>query len=346
MPDYVTIVDALGAPVWYVGVSSALSGDFQQQPDGTFTLALDDPSQRIPGLLEGAATINQYDVLGNLLRSWSAISDANAMPDPATISATDVHDVRLQPNGDVLLLGFDELTQVDMTPFGGIAGASVVGDVLQRVTSDGRVVFSWDAFKHLSYENIDRVSTNLGAAVVDFTHANAVDVMQDGSYLLSLRNLSQALKIDPTTGEILWKLGGSDSSFTFVNDPLVGFSCQHAVRGVASTDGLTHIILFDDGPGHIPPQSRAVEYALDVTAKTATLVWSSLDSPPLYTDVLGNAQRLPNGNTVVSFGQALHVHEVDGSGKVLWDLYDPTASFGLYRAFRISSLYRASALSE
>jgi outer membrane protein assembly factor BamB len=169
---------------------------------------------------------------------------------------------------------------------------------------------------------------------VDFTHANAIDVMADGSYLISLRNLSQILKIDSTTGDILWRLGGEDGQFTFVNDSLNGFSCQHAARELPNGD----IILFDDGDGHSPPQSRAVEYALDTTAMTATLVWSAEDNPPIFAAYMGNAERLPNGNTLIAYGEALHIQEVNASGDVLWDVVDPNQDFGFFRAFRVPTL--------
>jgi hypothetical protein len=189
----------------------------------------------------------------------------------------------------------------------------------------------------------------LTTSQVDASHANAIDVTSDGSYLLSLRNTSQIVKIDPTTGHILWHLGGAGISspssgrtkgdFTFINDPWGGFSCQHGARELPNG----HIILFDDGDGHSPPQSRAAEYALDTTAMTATLVWQSTPDPQVFTSILGFAQRLSSGETFVTYGTLSNAELWDSSGgTVEWTLSDTTQPFGLYRAFRIGSLYSYS----
>jgi hypothetical protein len=330
--DDLTIIDATGRPAWYYAASPSPAGDFQQQPDGSFTLAVIDPAHEIAGLGIESAVYRQIDVLGNTLHTWSAL-DAPAATPPLTVAGTDSHEIRIQPNGDALLFGLTTKT-MDMTAYGGRTNATVVANVLERVTAAGEVSFAWNMFDAFDLANIDTAAATTNGPIVDFTHANAIDVTSDGNYLISLRNLSQIIKLDSSTGAILWKLGGTDGEFVFVGDPLAGFSCQHGARELPNGD----IILFDDGDGHWPQQSRAVEYRLDMTARTATLVWSAEDSPALYSYVLGYAQRLTNGNTLVAYGTTLHVQEVDARGQVLWDLLDPTPAFGIYRAYRLDSL--------
>jgi hypothetical protein len=53
---------------------------------------------------------------------------------------------------------------------------------------------------------------------------------------------------------------------------------------------------------------------------------------------MGFAQRLSNGNTLVTYGTLPVVRLVAPSGTVLWELRGPTGS-GIYRAFRIPTLY-------
>jgi hypothetical protein len=185
---------------------------------------------------------------------------------------------------------------------------------------------------------------------VDVTHANSVVVMNDGSYLVSFRNLSSVWNIDSTTGHVNWKLGGAGIStpssggptgdFTFVNDPLNGFSCQHSVVELANG----HIMMFDDGDGHSPPQSRGVEYALDTTHMTATMVWDSAPSSSLYTYVFGSSQRFSDGDTLVAYGTEAVAEEWDSAGtSVVWSLTDTTHPYGFYRAYELGSLYYYSA---
>ncbi len=88
----------------------------------------------------------------------------------------------------------------------------------------------------------------------------------DGHILLSSRNTSEVTKINADTGEIIWRLGGTHNQFTYVNDPLNGPRNQHAIRPL----GNNRYTLFDNGNGHSPQVSRAVEYELNPTTMTAT----------------------------------------------------------------------------
>jgi hypothetical protein len=103
----------------------------------------------------------------------------------------------------------------------------------------------------------------------------------------------------------MWHLGGKENNFTFargagvpLTEPL-DFNWQHDARRLRNGD----ITLFDnhDGPG--PQITRIVEYRLDEQHLTATLVWALHHSPDTYSDSMGDAQRLPNGNTLVGWGQ-------------------------------------------
>ena len=151
--------------------------------------------------------------------------------------------------------------------------------------------------------------------------------------MMSFRHLSQLIKVDHT-GSIVWKLGGVDGDFSFVNDPLDGFSFQHGARELPNGN----ILLFDNGNGHNPQHSRAVEYRLDVNAGTATLVWQYVPDPPIFGAFMGFTQRLANGNTLIDYGARSVVQEVNAAGQLIWELRGPTTD-GFYRAFRIPSLY-------
>ena len=105
-------------------------------------------------------------------------------------------------------------------------------------------------------------------------------------------------------------------------------------------------------PGGSTPtyHSRAVEYKIDETQKTATLVWEfpgtfTVDSwykSNWYNSYYGDANRQPNGNVIITSGSVgtnvgdCRVFEVTKTdGKVVWEFRMP-ASFGVYRANRIT----------
>jgi len=72
--------------------------------------------------------------------------------------------------------------------------------------------------------------------------------------------------------------------------------------------------------------SLAIEVKLDLTAMTATRIWS-YQALGLADNVLGDAQRLPNGNTMVDFSTKGTIQEVDAEGNVLQEI-KTTTNFG------------------
>jgi hypothetical protein len=70
--------------------------------------------------------------------------------------------------------------------------------------------------------------------------------------------------------------------------------------------------------------SIALELKLDLTGKTATRIWSYKASGTAYqNDVMGDVERLPNGNTLIAYSNKGLIREVDGSGAVLQELKTP-----------------------
>ncbi|MBS2026998.1 MAG: aryl-sulfate sulfotransferase [Deltaproteobacteria bacterium] len=322
-PQPVMVVDRSGQVVWYVDLTTQPDGDFQKQPDGTYDVAAAGPYFNTvrTGIFE------KFDVLGNLLASYT-------LPDPD--GGTDPHELRTLPDGDMLILG-DTLRVLDMTAYDGGSSATVIGNTLYRIHPDGGAAFIWDSFDHTTPADVDPALVAVTNNPLDETHCNAIDQTSDGNYLVSSRHMSQLWKIDATTGDVIWKLG-RHGDFTFVNDPLNGFGGQHFARETAPD----RILLFDDGNSHSPQVSRAAEYQLAFdpatgAPTTATLVWSY--NPGIYGFAMGSAQRLPNGNTVITYGTDSRIDEVDPSGNLLWQLNDPHPAFGLYRGLFIDSLY-------
>ncbi|MEZ4655611.1 MAG: aryl-sulfate sulfotransferase [Candidatus Eisenbacteria bacterium] len=165
---------------------------------------------------------------------------------------------------------------------------------------------------------------------VDYVHCNAIDRDTDGNILFSGRNTNEITKIDRTSGEVVWRLGGPRNEFELRGDT-EWFSRQHAVRRLASGT----ITLFDNGSARVPPRSRAIEYRLDESSKTVTRVWEYEHPRSLYGAIVGYVQRLSNGNTLVSFGDSGVNTEVRLDGTIAWEMeYEP--DLFNYRAYRHS----------
>ncbi|MCB0712736.1 MAG: aryl-sulfate sulfotransferase [Ignavibacteriae bacterium] len=265
--------------------------DFQLQPTGNYT-AFQVEAERIGYFLEFSSS-------GKVVQRHESV----------TTSETGVHELRLYPDGSSLLYGILHPV-VDMTAFNGLDAVEIQHCIVEYRRPDGSL-FTWSTADGMDYA--DSYNHYQGSPA-DPYHLNAIDRDSDGNLLLSLRNASQVVKVNSQTGEIVWRLGGKRSDFTFVDDPLNGFARQHGIRRL--TNG--NVILFDNGNEHTPPASRAVEYALDESAMTARLVWEFRDTT--FAFAMGFADRLPNGNTLICYGTSQIIREVTPEGEVLFEM--------------------------
>jgi hypothetical protein len=75
------------------------------------------------------------------------------------------------------------------------------------------------------------------------------------------------------------------------------------------------------GAGQSGGGSKAIEIQLDQTAKTATKLWEyQPTNPTINNAIMGDVQRLANGNTLVTFSTQGVIHEVDASGALVQSL--------------------------
>ncbi len=241
---------------------------------------------------------------------------------------TDPHDLRLLNNGHALLMSYDPQT-VNMAPVvhGGQHNATVTGLIIQEIDQNKNVVFQWRSWDH--FDIVDAIYEDLTAPTVDCVHGNAIELDTDGNILISSRHLSEITKINRTTGEIIWRLGGVNNQFTFVNES-IPFHYQHDIRRIANGN----ITLFDNGNFRSPSFSRAVEYNLDEVNKIATLVWQYRNTPDIYGAFMGSVQRLQNGNTLICWGGTNpNVTEVTPAGSIALQMTYPLNTW-TYRAFK------------
>jgi len=241
---------------------------------------------------------------------------------------TDLHDFILLPNGHALLLGLDPHI-VDMRSIvsGGDSAATVTGFVIQELDNSKNVVFQWRSFDHFAIT--DATHENLTASSIDYAHPNALTIDADSNIIVSDRHMDEITKIDRTTGDILWRWGGKNNQFTFINDPL-GFSHQHSINRIDNGN----FILFDNGNFHTPQFSRALEYQVDEKAKTATLVWQFRHTPDVFTVAMGSVQRLLDGNTFIGWGAStMGATEVRSDGTTVYEIQFPDTVFS-YRALK------------
>jgi len=281
--------------------------DFNRQPNGNFTFF-----SRNGG--------KYYELDTNYLRVDSFYTGNGYL--------TDIHELRVLPNRHALLMSYDKQV-IDMSQVvpGGNPAAQVTGLIIQEIDANKNVVFQWRSWDHIPIT--DATYENLLGVEIDYIHGNAIELDSDGNIMISSRHLDEITKINRVTGNIIWRLGGKQNQFNFSNDPL-RFSHQHGIRRLDNGN----IIMFDNGNFHTPAQSRAVEYMLDEVNKIATKVWEYKNTPAIYGYAMGFAQRLENGNTLISWGSTNPtLTEVKPDGSKALEMNLPTGVFS-YRVFK------------
>jgi hypothetical protein len=167
----------------------------------------------------------------------------------------------------------------------------------------------------------------------EWMHANSLQVTPMGVLLLSVRYLDTVIAISPQLDRIAWRIGRFKSDFTFPN-PSERFYHEHYVRMIENGN----LLLFDNGNGRPAAEgglyTRALELALDWKSMTATKVWEyrhqtgSSGGVPVYkySDRVGAAQRLANGNTIVWFGADIDPTTLKAKSPQTYTLVEADAS--------------------
>jgi hypothetical protein len=211
------------------------------------------------------------------------------------------HDFIALENGNYIMFAYDpQPYAMDTIVEGGDPEAIVEGLIIQELDADHNLIFEWKSWDHFHITD-NQYLEPWNVPELNFIHANAIDVDYDGHIILSSRHLDEITKINRTTGDIIWRWGGTQSDIAFVND--YPFTYQHSISSL----GNNRYLLFDNG--NYSSQytggenvSRAVEYELDTINMTATKVWEFVHPDSLFCPTQSSVQRLPNGNTLIDYG--------------------------------------------
>jgi hypothetical protein len=314
------MIDRAGRILWYRrNVSTNRGVEFQRAATGNFVVF------QIAGPL-----FEELTLTGATAHTWQS---------PAPLG-TDGHDLVYLANRHVLLLGWDKRS-IDSRPYfdAGVPDALMVDNTIDELDPDGGVAFHWASWPQIGPGELYKPEPVVDPSNFELLHPNALSLAPDGNLLVSFRATSSIMKIDRTTGAILWRLGGDRSDFTLVNDPLGGFSKQHDARFLANGD----LMLLDNGNDHPPAvrETRVVQYRLDEANRTATLVWQYRHDPSLFSFAAGSARRVSNGDTIVTFAFQGIITQVDPFSTVKWEMavksgFKPEF---VYRAIPVPTLY-------
>jgi arylsulfotransferase ASST len=240
----------------------------------------------------------------------------------------DLHDFQIAPQGVAYITAYN-LMRCDLTSVGGARNGVIIDTAVQEIDmKTGLVRWEWHSLDHVGVRE-SHAPVPSTATPWDWFHLNSIDPEADGNVLISARSTWTAYQLRRGSGEILWRLGGTNSSFAM--GPGSATAWQHDAR--MQSDGT--ITLFDDGSNpRVHYQSRGVRLAIDQVAHTARLV-AAYPHPgaPLLADSQGNMQSVAGQHLVIGWGAIPSVSELAPNGQLLFDAHLPPGSSS-YRAFR------------
>ncbi|MEQ1568787.1 MAG: aryl-sulfate sulfotransferase [Myxococcota bacterium] len=237
----------------------------------------------------------------------SAIVDGGPSPDSALVRVSwDGERVEELPVPD-LAHDFVELPDGTLASLRYETRDDVLGSGVVEVSRDGTVTPTWSA-----WDCLDPTANPSDDPAHGWTHANALDYQADRDrYLVGLRNLGTLIAVDRATGDCPWAFGGSGGDVD-VNGAT--FLHQHQFEQI---DG--GMLVFDND-GAVGNASRVVEYTFDEAAGTAEELRVFSADPPLYSFIMGDTDRLPDGDTFALFSVPGVIERFDPEGASTWRL--------------------------
>jgi hypothetical protein len=138
--------------------------------------------------------------------------------------------------------------------------------------------------------------------VLDGSIADRVPEFAKGNLLISLRVPSVIAVVDLENETVVWAKKGN-------------FRRQHDPKIL----GNGHMLLFDNQGRHM------ISSVMEIDPATMTTKWEFIGTPaePFFTDTCGTAERLPNGNTLITESDNGRALEVTADKKVVWEFYNP-----------------------
>ena len=199
-------------------------------------------------------------------------------------------------------------------------------------------------------------ATGNQAGRADWMHCNGIDYHEGFDQIaLSCKNMNEIYIIDHSTttaeaaghtggnsgkgGDFLYRWGNPQTYDAGLSSDQKLFG-QHDVQWIEDgRPGAGDLILFNNGGGRNPSYSSVDvlqlpgsngQYPLlsNNTWGPQQLNWSWNIGEDMYAQAVSGAERLPNGNTLVTVGTHGTLYEVDLSGEIVWKYVNPVSNQG------------------
>jgi hypothetical protein len=253
-----------------------------------------------------------------------------------------------------------------------VADVMLGDDRLIEVSPKGEIVWEWVASDHideLGFEADARRAIkaargfNKARGSFDWLHINSATYVGPNQWfdkgdrrfapenvIISSREAS-LLAIVGRDGKIVWQLGPDFSASKELRAIRQIIGQHHAHLIPKGLPGAGNLLVFDNGgssgygfntpiaPDGVGAFARATSRVLEINPVTLELVWS-YTNPRFFSTNISGAQRLPNGNTLITAGAGGRMFEVTREGAIVWEYMFPlfagaNQSNAVYRAYRV-----------
>jgi hypothetical protein len=297
-PGVVNLIDADGEVrhTWKTHYPALMS---YLQPDGTLFAAMTPP-----------VDINDYPSAGSTGMVQQLDWDGAVLWEYADHQMT--HDFEVMPDGGIAYIRWHRASPAFASRIRGglqLATTSVWTNEIIVVNRAKEIAWNWTLDGHLNPR--DFVLSPL-IARSDWAHVNSIRYVPDNplshtpAFLVSARNISTVFLIDYPSGKVLWR------------SPANMFALQH---DATLTDAGT-ILVFDNGLLRVQPKAFVASRVVEVDPKTNEIIWdydggrTPLEKIQFASSIMGGAERLANGNTLISASMLNTVLEVTPAGEI------------------------------
>jgi hypothetical protein len=232
------------------------------------------------------------------------------------------HDFEVLPNGNIVFQVWEKIPKKYSDKIiGGYwqdVDHIVWGDALIEVDRSKKIVWSWHAYEHIP---ITKYKLNSFTPKNEWTHGNSVRFLKEDTgreyFLLSLRHLNKVIKIEKKSGGIVWE--SPDGALSYQHD------------ATFTPDG--NVLVFDNGLFREQKRPFLWSRVVEINPSSNEIVWefnggkSGPERAKFSSSIMSGAQRLKNGNTLITESINGHLLEVTNTGDVVWDFVNPYTTY-------------------
>lgn len=304
--SYVVLLDRQGNHVWW------------RAADAGLTITTSKPGRDGSSIVFAQYDRNQEEDLGGVVKQPLAGTLDDAI---LTRTLLGHHDFEELPDDRIAWLSFEE-TGEGCNPTAGL-DAYLVDLILEKdlgslEEDDADEIWAYADYgvpgyicQHMSVDHYEN-------GTCDWTHGNSLiyDEYEDVYYMMA-KNIDNIIKIDRSSGNTVWELGGPNGEFT-----MKGENSNWWSHGHMSWMGDGEFVVFDNRyhEGGGVGISRASHYVFDEEAKTVERTWTFADPNDNFVQLLGDVRILDNGNYLVSWTQLGVISEITPGGEEVWKM--------------------------